>query len=81
MLKMNESQATEFVAELAAKCDRRWKQIVDRTKFMDELREGKLKKETLRLFYQNWGAFVPVINSVTPRLFTNTCGFSSRTST
>ena len=31
---------------------------------MDELREGKLKKETIQLFYKNWGSFVPVINSV-----------------
>ena len=25
MLKMTESQAKEYVAELAAKCDKRWK--------------------------------------------------------
>src|SRR5512140_3193661 len=64
MLKLNENQAQEYIAELAAKCDKRWKQIVDKTKFMDELRDGKLKKETIQLFYKNWGAFVPVINSV-----------------
>ena len=64
MLKLNESQAKEYIAELAAKCDKHWKQTVDKTKFMDELREGKLKKETLQLFYKNWGSFVPVINSV-----------------
>ena len=54
MLKLNESQAKEFIAELAAKCDQRWKQTVDKTRFMDELKEGKLKKETIRLFYKNW---------------------------
>jgi pyrroloquinoline quinone (PQQ) biosynthesis protein C len=64
MLKMNESEATEFIGELAAKCDKRWKQTVDKTKFMDELKAGKLKKETIQLFYRNWGSFVPVINSV-----------------
>ena len=64
MLKLNESQAEEFIADLAAKCDRRWKETVDKTRFMDELREGKLKKATLQLFYKNWGSFVPVINSV-----------------
>ena len=64
MLKMNEPQAKEFIAELAAKCDKRWKETVDKTRFMNELREGKLKKETLQLFYKNWGSFVPVINSV-----------------
>src|SRR5687768_8992318 len=64
MTKMNEIQAKEFVAELAAKCDKRWKETVDKTRFMDEMRQGKLKKETIQLFYKNWGSFVPVINSV-----------------
>ena len=64
MLKLNESQSKEFIAELAAKCATRWKQTVDQTRFMDELRAGKLKKETIQLFYKNWGSFVPVINSV-----------------
>ena len=64
MLKFNETQAKEFVAELAAKCDKRWKETVDKTRFMNELREGKLRKETIQLFYKNWGSFVPVINSV-----------------
>ena len=64
MLKFNESQAKEYVAELAARCENRWKQTVDKTKFMDELRQGTLKKATIQLFYKNWGAFVPVINSV-----------------
>ena len=35
MMKMNETQAKEFVAEMAAKCDRRWKETVDKTRFMD----------------------------------------------
>jgi hypothetical protein len=64
MLKLNESQAKDYVAELATKCDKHWKRTVDKTKFMDELRAGTLKKETIELFYKNWGAFVPVINSV-----------------
>src|SRR5437879_8019440 len=64
MLKLNEPQAQEFIAELAAKCDKRWRETVDKTRFMNELRDGKLKKETLQLFYKNWGSFVPVINSV-----------------
>jgi pyrroloquinoline quinone (PQQ) biosynthesis protein C len=64
MITMNESQAREYVAGLAAKCDKRWQETVDKTRFMNELREGKLKKETIQLFYKNWGSFVPVINSV-----------------
>ena len=53
MLKLNEPQAQEFIAELAAKCDKRWRDTVDKTRFMNELRDGKLKKETLQLFYKN----------------------------
>src|SRR5678816_1055623 len=64
MLKLNESQAAEFVAELAQRCDRRWQETVDQTRFMNELRDGKLKKQTIQLFSKNWGAFVPVINSI-----------------
>src|SRR5438094_10288543 len=64
MLKLTESQAQELIAELAAKLEKRWKETVDRTRFMDELREGKLKKETIQLYYKNWGAFVQVINSI-----------------
>ena len=55
MLKLNERQAREFVAELAAKCDQRWQETVDKTRFMDELREGKLKKETIQLFTSTSG--------------------------
>ena len=64
MLKMTERQAVELMAELRAKIDRRWQETVDGTRFMQELREGKLKRESIQLFYQNWGAFVPVINSI-----------------
>jgi pyrroloquinoline quinone (PQQ) biosynthesis protein C len=64
MLKFNESEAKELIAECAAKCEKRWLETVDKTRFMDELKEGKLKKQTIQLFYKNWGSFVPVINSV-----------------
>src|SRR6266403_652253 len=64
MFKCTEREAEELIAEKKAKLERRWKQTVDRTRFMDELREGKLKKETIQLYYKNWGAFVPVINSI-----------------
>jgi hypothetical protein len=46
---------------------------------MDELERGKLKKETLQLFCNNWGSFVPVINASTPPRFTGIWGSSSRT--
>ena len=64
MFKCTEREAEEFIAEKKAKLESRWKQTVDRTRFMDELREGRLKKETIQLYYKNWGAFVPVINSI-----------------
>src|SRR5262245_62028513 len=64
MFKCTEREAKGFIAEKKAKRKSRWKQTVDRTRFMDELREGKLKKETIQLYYKNWGAFVPVINSI-----------------
>src|SRR3989442_2612258 len=64
MLKFSETQAKELIFELTAKCEHRWKETVDKTRFMDELKEGTLKKETIQLFYKNWGSFVPVINSI-----------------
>jgi len=48
---------------LAAKCDQRWKQTVDKTKFMDELKEGSSRKKRCESFTK-LGSFVPVINSV-----------------
>lgn len=64
MLKCSEPEAKELIAELTAKLEKRWKETVDKTRFMDELRDGKLKKQTIQLYYKNWGAFVPVINSI-----------------
>jgi len=64
MLKLTQRQAEGLMAELTEKIDKRWKETVDRTRFMQELKEGKLKKESIQLFYRNWGSFVPVINSV-----------------
>src|SRR5215510_1478109 len=64
MFRFTEREAEGFIAEKKAKLESRWKQTVDKTRFMDELREGKLKKETIQLYYKNWGSFVPVINSV-----------------
>jgi pyrroloquinoline quinone (PQQ) biosynthesis protein C len=64
MLKFTPGEAERFVGELRAKVDRRWAETVDRTRFMEELKEGKLKKESIQLFYRSWGTFVPVINSI-----------------
>src|SRR3989337_1705912 len=64
MIRMSEREAENWVTELTAKVNQRWQETGDRTRLMQELREGKLKRETIKLFYQNWGAFVPVINSI-----------------
>jgi pyrroloquinoline quinone (PQQ) biosynthesis protein C len=64
MRQFTQPQAEEFVAECTAKLEKRWQETVDRTRFMEELKQGELKKETLQLFYRNWGSFVPVINSI-----------------
>jgi hypothetical protein len=72
-------QPKAFVAELTDKVNRRWNETIDKTRFMDELERGKLKKETLQLFCKNWGSFVPVINASTPPRFTGIWGSSSRT--
>src|SRR5919198_1216641 len=64
MIQMTEKQTQQLMEDLGGKISKRWKATVDQTRFMQELKEGKLKKEAIKLFYQNWGAFVPVINSV-----------------
>ena len=45
MLKLNERQPKNSSPKLAAKCDQRWKTTVDKTRFMDELCEGKLERK------------------------------------
>ena len=64
MIQMTQRQAQDLMGDLEAKIARRWKETVAETRFMRELREGRLKRESIKLFYQNWGAFVPVINSI-----------------
>ena len=64
MIRLSEKEAEDLMVDLTAKIDRRWKETVDQTRFMQELIKGKLKKEAIKLFYQHWGSFVPVINSI-----------------
>lgn len=64
MPQFTERQAQNLIVELREKISRRWAETVDQTQFMRELKGGRLKRESLKLFYQNWGAFVPVINSI-----------------
>lgn len=64
MIRFTEGEADDLIAELTTKVNEQWKHTVDHTRFMEELEAGKLKMETIKLYYQNWGSFVPVINSI-----------------
>ncbi len=64
MIQLTEREAEDLIAELTTKIDQRWKQTVDQSRFMEDLEAGRLKMESIKLFYQNWGSFVPVINSI-----------------
>jgi pyrroloquinoline quinone (PQQ) biosynthesis protein C len=60
---MSEQQAKEIVDKLVDKVNKHWDAVVETTPFMRDLVAGKLKRETVKLFYQNWGSFVPTINA------------------
>ncbi len=64
MIQLTERDAEELITELTTKVNQLWKETVEQTQFMDNLVGGRLKMESIKLFYQNWGAFVPVINSI-----------------
>jgi pyrroloquinoline quinone (PQQ) biosynthesis protein C len=64
MIKMPEKEIRPYLEGLQKKVEAHWDATVEQTKFMQELVEGKLPMETIKVFYSNWGAFVPVINSL-----------------
>lgn len=61
---MPEDEAGPYLDKLEQRILARWADVVETSPFMEELTAGKLPMETIRLFYSNWGAFVPVINSL-----------------
>jgi pyrroloquinoline quinone (PQQ) biosynthesis protein C len=63
-IKMSENEVRPYLDNLQKKVEAHWDATVEQTRFMRELVTGKLPMETIRVFYSNWGAFVPVINSV-----------------
>jgi hypothetical protein len=63
IFKMPEKEIGPYLNELEKKVSEHWLNTVEQTAFMQDLVSGKLDMETLQLFYTNWGAFVPVINS------------------
>lgn len=63
-IKLSDNEVGPYLNAIVEKINKTWDDEVETTPFMVELKEGKLKKETITLFYKNWGSFVPVINSV-----------------
>jgi hypothetical protein len=64
VLKMSENESKPYLDDLEQRIVDRWVEVVDSTPFMQELVAGTLPMESISTFYRNWGAFVPVINSL-----------------
>src|SRR5262245_9918932 len=56
--------ADQFVQEHYRKVAGRWRSRVTDSPFMQQLRAGKLSREQLRIFFQNWGSYTIEINTV-----------------
>src|SRR5581483_10190247 len=56
--------ADQFVQEHYRKVAARWRARVTESPFMQQLRAGKLSREQLRIFFQNWGSYTIEINTV-----------------
>jgi pyrroloquinoline quinone (PQQ) biosynthesis protein C len=61
---MNDKDAKERVDELYRKVRQRWKQRVTDGPFMRALTAGNLSRNTLRVFFKNWGSYTIEINTV-----------------
>jgi len=64
VIRMSENEVGSYIDDLQRRVESRWDETVEETRFMQELCDGSLPMETIRVFYTNWGAFVPVINSL-----------------
>ncbi|HEY2986498.1 MAG TPA: iron-containing redox enzyme family protein [Candidatus Binatia bacterium] len=62
--RMTSVEARAFVDEHYKKVAQRWKERVTDAPFMQQLRSGKLPRETLRIFFKNWGAYTIEINTL-----------------
>ncbi len=63
-LKISNKEVGPYLEDLQKRVEARWNKTVEKTRFMTDLEKGKLPLSTIQLFYSNWGAFVPVINSL-----------------
>jgi pyrroloquinoline quinone (PQQ) biosynthesis protein C len=64
-MKMKSAEAKATVDELYRKGAARWEERVTRSPFMQQLIQGKLPLDTMRLFFKNWGAWTIEINTLT----------------
>jgi pyrroloquinoline quinone (PQQ) biosynthesis protein C len=64
LVKMSKKEVGPYLEDLQKRVEARWEKTVEKTRFMRELDSGKLPLKTIQVFYTNWGAFVPVINSL-----------------
>ncbi|MEE8140795.1 MAG: hypothetical protein V3T66_07785, partial [Alphaproteobacteria bacterium] len=75
LIQMPEDEAVAYLDELEQKVLAHWAETVETSPFMTELGDGTLPMETIKTFYKNWGAFVPVINSLYMTQFYNNLWF------
>jgi pyrroloquinoline quinone (PQQ) biosynthesis protein C len=75
IIQMPEDEAVTYLDELEQKVLAHWADKVETSPFMTELCDGTLPMESIKLFYKNWGAFVPVINSLYMTQFYNNLWF------
>ena len=62
--KMSPEDAKKIVDELYRKVADRWENKVNGTAFMMGLKEGRLPKKVLQLFFRNWGAYTIEVNTL-----------------
>lgn len=75
MIKKPEKEVRPYLEALQKKVEAHWQATVEQTAFMKELTAGTLPMKTIQMFYTNWGAFVPVINSLYMVQFHKHLGF------
>jgi len=63
-IKMSAADAKRAVDELYGMVADRWEKKVNGTPFMMRLREGKLPRKVLQVFFRNWGAYTIEVNTL-----------------
>ncbi len=62
--KMSSEDAKKTVDELYRRVAERWEKKVNGTAFMMRLKEGRLPRKVLQLFFRNWGAYTIEVNTL-----------------